>query len=163
MILIAIRQAKIYRWIFATFSVAIALSGTYDIFMDVNAFYVPMSPNGPPKTSVSSIERKICETVHHSSRFTFSASSFSILFSSPSSPDDDNKGSKDEDSRLDIGNSLEILAISVALFFVAAVAFVGGDKLFATPPPTTGTPRVVIDADAVLREDFEKSSSSVIF
>ena len=131
--------------------------------MGITAFRVPTHPNERPRTSASFVERISCETIHHSSRSTFSAPSFSILFSSPSSPDDDNKDSTDEDSRVEIGNSLEILAISVALFFVAIVAFVGGDKLFATPPSTNGTPQVVIDADAVLREDFEKSSSSVIF
>ena len=68
--------------------------------------------------------------------------------------DNDNSGA---DTTNNNSSYLEVLALSVALFFVATVAVVGGDQLFATP--STTMPRVVIDADAVLREDFERSSS----
>ena len=78
-----------------------------------------------------------------------------ILFSSPQ--DEDNT------EMFDVGNSLEILALSVSAFFVATLLFVGGDKLFAAAPTAPSSPRVVIDADAVLREDFEKSSTTVLF
>lgn len=80
-----------------------------------------------------------------------------ILHSSPQQDDDDST------KVFDIGNSLEILALSVSAFFVATLLFVGGDKLFAASPTTSSSPRVVIDADAVLREDFEKSSTTVLF
>ena len=64
-----------------------------------------------------------------------------------------------EKHTLAFAGSLELLAIAVSIFFVATVTL-GGDKLFAAPQPV---PRVIIDADAVLREDFERVSNSVEF
>ena len=58
--------------------------------------------------------------------------------------------------------SLELLALAVSLFFVATVA-VEGDRLFASAPASTSQTRVTIDPDSVLKEDFERSMSSVQF
>jgi len=57
--------------------------------------------------------------------------------------------------------SLEILALVVSAFFVATVAFSDG-AIFA-PPATTTAPRVVLDADEILKQDFARDSSSVRF
>lgn len=102
---------------------------------------------------------------------------------STTSPNEDNPSSRSNDSAendttLNFSNkndngdelmnnptfSLELLAVVVSLFFVATVALVGGDKLFVTAPPGSPlTERVVIDADALLSEEFDRVSSSVKF
>jgi len=58
--------------------------------------------------------------------------------------------------------SLELLALAVSLFFIGTVA-VEGDHLFSSAPLSTTQPRVAVDPDAVLKEDFERSMSSVQF
>lgn len=58
--------------------------------------------------------------------------------------------------------SLELLAFVASLFFVVTVV-VEGDRLFAAAPSPTTKSRVVIDPDAVLKEDFDRSMSSVEF
>lgn len=57
--------------------------------------------------------------------------------------------------------SLEILALVVSAFFVATVSLSNG-ALFASPP-TTPRNRVVLDADEILKQDFNRDSSSVTF
>lgn len=69
--------------------------------------------------------------------------------------------------RIKSGNVLDVLAASVILFFLAT-AFLSGGKLFE---PTTqyasteGAARVYkyVDAEELLREDFDRESSKVIF
>ena len=154
--------ARLHRLIFTFGAFVIALSRTHEAsFIGANAFRDAMMTK-KRRTPISLIEHNGCKTIHNGPCSSSSEPALSLLFSSSSSPEEDND---DEESRVDIGNSLEILALSVALFFVASVAFVGGDKLFATPPLSTsfGSPRVIIDPDAVLREDFEKSSTAVLF
>ena len=131
--------------------------------MGATAFLVPYHSVKLPRRSLGFIEGKRPGNTHREPSKTISMPSFSVLFSSSSSPEDEKKNeTKDEASRADVGSSLEILALSVTVFFFATIVFVGGDKLFATPSPTTSS-RVVIDADAILREDFEKSSTTVLF
>jgi hypothetical protein len=66
--------------------------------------------------------------------------------------------------------SLEILSVIVSIFFVVTV-FVWGDR-FVVSIPTDGSEqtqlqqrqqRIIIDADALLKEEFEKLPSSVEF
>ena len=71
------------------------------------------------------------------------------LWSSPN----DNNNEKDPF----LSYSLEWLALTVSLFFVATVFLVGGDKLLVTPPPSSE--RTVIDADELLRNEFDRVSS----
>jgi hypothetical protein len=89
-----------------------------------------------------------CKIIHHSPG--------GLLFSS-SSPN----GNNNEPPPVFSG-SLELLALAVSLFFIATVAL-AGDNLFATPPTSSESSRVIIDADAVLRDDFERLPSSVQF
>ena len=56
--------------------------------------------------------------------------------------------------------TFDILALGVSAFFVATVTLSNG-AIFATPPSTT--PRVVLDADDILKQDFARDSSSVRF
>lgn len=58
--------------------------------------------------------------------------------------------------------SLELLTLAVSLFFIGTVA-VEGDRLFASAPSSSTQSRIVVDPDAVLKEDFERSNSSVQF
>lgn len=81
-----------------------------------------------------------------------------MLFSSSNGNDDD-----EEPRRVVFNGSLELLAFAVSLFFIATVTTIGADNLFATPQTLPESSRVTIDADAVLRDDFERSSSSVQF
>lgn len=69
-----------------------------------------------------------------------------------SSPNDDDSSSRG-------GPPVEIVAVLVSLFFVAVVALLG-DQLFATPPVS---PTTIIDADALLRDEFRQVPSSVEF
>mmetsp|Transcript_33684 Transcript_33684/g.41283 ORF Transcript_33684/g.41283 Transcript_33684/m.41283 type:complete len:142 (-) Transcript_33684:298-723(-) len=61
--------------------------------------------------------------------------------------------------------SIEALALGVSLFFAATVAIVGSDLFATAPSPPAGQPVQVIDADALLRDDFERyqKDSSIIF
>jgi hypothetical protein len=92
-----------------------------------------------------------CKIIHHHSRGPLA------LFSSPSPNGGDNN-----DPPPGFSGSLELLALAVSIFFIATVAL-SGDNLFATPPTSSESSRVNIDADAVLRDDFERSPSSVQF
>jgi hypothetical protein len=92
---------------------------------------------------------------------------FSSWYPQDNNNDNDTNDENEEDDTdrspaVSGGNYLEALAVAVALFFVGTVAAVGGDALFATPLSPT-SPGVIIDADATLRDDFERSSSSVLF
>mmetsp|Transcript_7920 Transcript_7920/g.11471 ORF Transcript_7920/g.11471 Transcript_7920/m.11471 type:complete len:133 (+) Transcript_7920:100-498(+) len=68
------------------------------------------------------------------------------------------KNSKSNDSRSG-SPPVEVMAVLVSIFFVIVVTLLG-DQLFATPSTTSA---VIIDADAMLRNDFRQVSSSVEF
>lgn len=65
----------------------------------------------------------------------------------------------DNDSSGRGGPPVEIVAVLVSLFFVAVVVLLG-DQLFATPPVS---PTAIVDADALLRDEFRQVPSSVEF
>ena len=58
--------------------------------------------------------------------------------------------------------SVEALAVAVSLFFVITVALVGKDNLFAVAPASVQQPIQRIDADALLREDFERYQEDTV-
>jgi hypothetical protein len=66
---------------------------------------------------------------------------------------------QEEEESFPLIGSLEVLALAVSLFFAASVMLTGDALLPAAPP--TSKPLVVIDADALLREDFQREGSSV--
>ena len=72
---------------------------------------------------------------------------------------EDNNNDNNSNNAPSFVGSLELLALVVSMFFIATVSL-GGDKIFAAPQPVTS---LVIDADAVLREDFERVLNSADF
>mmetsp|Transcript_8724 Transcript_8724/g.26110 ORF Transcript_8724/g.26110 Transcript_8724/m.26110 type:complete len:205 (-) Transcript_8724:630-1244(-) len=61
-----------------------------------------------------------------------------------------------------MSGSLDFLALAVGLFFLVTAVLSGG-SLFATSPSSTASSSRVVDADALLREDFDRAGMSVYF
>lgn len=80
--------------------------------------------------------------------------------------DDDNGNNINPSEEKRFRYSLELLAIAVSLFFVVTV-YIVGDRLFVIAPPitseATAPQRKLIDADALLQDEFNNIPSSVPF
>ena len=71
-----------------------------------------------------------------------------------------------DEARPSIIGSLEGLALAISLFFVLTVAATGGSLFASNANVSTGSSasqRVILDPDALLREDFARDGSSVFY
>ena len=72
-----------------------------------------------------------------------------------------------DEARPSIIGSLEGLALAISLFFVLTVAATGGSLFASHANVSTGSSassqRVILDPDALLREDFARDGSSVFY
>jgi hypothetical protein len=75
--------------------------------------------------------------------------------------DNDNNNNNNNNNSIRIG-SLEVIAFSVCIFFVATVALSNGN-LFAPAPISSGAPVVIRNAELLLQQDFEREPTSVFY
>ena len=71
-----------------------------------------------------------------------------------------------DEARPSIIGSLEGLALAISLFFVVTVAATGGSLFASNANISTGSAvsrRVILDPDTLLKEDFARDGSSVLY
>ena len=77
---------------------------------------------------------------------------------------EENTATPTNSSNFDTFKSLQVLTVAVSLFFTLVVGFVG-DKLVVSAPPLSAQQRALqrVDAEELLRSDFNRYDSSVSF